>query len=61
MPTLLELFAVKGSSGELVKGDDGQPLYFNSKMAAKAVRNGLGDSYTITPGPDHYKFNNHKE
>jgi hypothetical protein len=42
----------RGKSGAVIKGDDGQPLYFGSKPEAKAARNSM-DSAVVSIGPDH--------
>lgn len=55
MRKAMKLFVVVDSSGAIVKGDDGRPLYFDDKQKAKAKRD-EGD-YTVAPGPDHHKYN----
>jgi hypothetical protein len=52
--TKKRLFVVKDSRGQLVTGHDGQPLYFNTKPAAKLVRN-QEVGRTVGYGPDHKK------
>ena len=39
--------------GAIVKDSDGNPLYFNDKMIAKANRK---DNQEVTYGPDHRKY-----
>jgi len=56
----LKLFVLVDSSGATVKNDDGGPLYFNDKMAARAHRrvlDGEKQRHHISPGPDHHKLN----
>ena len=52
------LFVLK-NSGVLVRGEDGIPLYFNSKMDAKRIRdqrNETGGKVVVSYGPDHNKY-----
>jgi len=59
--TKLRLFAIRNRSGQLIKGEDGSPLYFSDKRAAKAVRDKTNHDGNTTPsqelfvtlGPDH--------
>lgn len=53
---LFMLRYIKG--GAIVTGDDGKPLFFSSKKAAKAIRN---KDMKVSYGPDHNKFNAHWE
>ena len=47
----LKLFVLRhGKGGAIVKGDDGQPLYFFDKQMAKRAR---GDDQVVSYGPDH--------
>jgi hypothetical protein len=51
------LFVLRyGKGGELVKGDDGVPLYFGNKVEAKKVRDVVKGA-VVSFGPDHDKFN----
>ena len=52
---VLKLFVIKNDSGATVKGDDGEPLYFDNKMIAK--ENKPDSFHTIGYGPDHRHFN----
>ena len=50
----LKLFMLRYSKGgAIVKDSDGNPLYFNDKMIAKANRKG---DQVVTYGPDHRKY-----
>lgn len=50
----LKLFVLKqGKGGAIVKGADGQPLYFADKMIAKQAR---AEGQVVSFGPDHRKF-----
>ena len=46
-----------GKGGKPVVGEDGSPLYFGSKLEAKAERD-KRDGTVVSFGPDHDKFNN---
>lgn len=48
------LFVVKDSRGQLVKGEDGEPVYFHTKPAAKLFRD-QEVGRTVGYGPDHKK------
>lgn len=51
------LFVLRyGKGGSLVRDDDGTPLYFGNKTAAKAARDQM-DKAVVSYGPDHNKFN----
>jgi len=55
----LKLFMLRYiKSGAIVTGDDGKPLFFSHKGAAKAVRT---KDMKVSFGPDHHKFNAHRE
>lgn len=50
------LFAIRNSRGHLVCGDSNQPVYFDSKPAARAYRSTLTqdhNTFFITFGVDH--------
>jgi hypothetical protein len=50
------LFALRDSRGHLVKTTDNQPMYFDSKDAARKYRSWLSpdkDQYFVTYGIDH--------
>jgi len=52
----LRLFAIRTASGQLLKGEDGSPLYFGDKRVAKATRDKQATESQplyITFGPDH--------
>ena len=59
--TKLRLFAIRTASGQLLRGENGTPLYFSDKRAAKAVRDKTNHDGNTTPsqqlyitlGPDH--------
>jgi hypothetical protein len=57
----LRLFGVKNvRTGALVK-KDGEPVFFNSKPAAKTKRDDMiddsgGEAYAVVLGPDHYRY-----
>lgn len=56
MTTKLRLFAIRTASGQLLKGEDGTPLYFSDKRVAKATRDRQAtpsQQLYITLGPDH--------
>jgi len=63
--TKLRLFAIRTASGQLLKGENGTPLYFSDKRAAKAVRDKTNHDGNTTPsqqlfitlGPDHKRTN----
>jgi|TARA_R100000231_G_scaffold47840_2_gene40980 hypothetical protein len=49
----MKLFVLRyGKGGDVVKGEDGTPLYFNDKQVAKNHR---GDNMVVSYGPDHRK------
>lgn len=51
------LFVLRyGKGGSLVKGDNGEVLYFGSKPEAKAERDKRSGT-VVSLGPDHDKFN----
>lgn len=53
----LKLFAVEHSDGSVVSDPDtGQPLFFDDKQDAKALRNTVGGH--VTYGPDHHRVRN---
>lgn len=54
MRNALKLFVLRYGGGAIVEGDDGKPLYFSDKMAAKAAK--PKPDCTVHPGPDHRKF-----
>jgi len=57
--TALKLFILRYiKSGAIVTGDDGKPLFFSDKQAAKASRT---EDMKVSFGPDHSKFNAHWE
>lgn len=52
------LFCLKHAS-RILPGADGKPLYFDSKLEAKEVRNELirnGCDARVTLGPDHRRY-----
>ena len=54
--TKLRLFAIRNRSGQLIKGEDGSPLYFSDKRVAKATRDKqatTSQELFVTLGPDH--------
>ena len=56
MNTKLRLFAIRTASGQLIRGEDGSPLYFSDKRVAKATRDKQAtpsQQLYITLGPDH--------
>lgn len=49
------LFVLRyGKGGSLVRDDDGTPLYFGNKTAAKAARDQISGA-VVSYGPDHNK------
>jgi hypothetical protein len=42
-----------GRGGSIVRGDDGQPMYFSDKPSAKKVRK---ETQVVSLGPDHNRF-----
>jgi hypothetical protein len=49
------LFVLRyGKGGSLVRDDDGTPLYFGNKTAAKKVRDTI-EGAVVSYGPDHNK------
>ena len=48
------LFIVRDKRGQPVKGDDGNIVCFDNKMAAKKFRDSIPDA-VVSPGPDHWK------
>lgn len=51
------LFVLRyGKGGELVRDEDGSPLYFGNKVEAKKVRDAM-KGVVVSLGPDHDKFN----
>ena len=55
---VLKLFVLKhNKGGAIVKGQDGQPLYFASKQEAKKARDAIGGDTVVSRGPDN---RNHK-
>ena len=55
----LKLFVLRYiKGGAIVTGDDGKPLFFSNKKAAKAIRN---KDMKVSYGPDHNKFQAYKE
>ena len=51
MSKALKLFVIKDSSGAVINGDDGEPLYFDDKMRAKDHKGVLGGNvkgYTVS-------------
>jgi len=52
--TMKRLFVLRhNKGGAIVKGADGQPLYFDSKAEAKRVRNTIGGDTVVSKGPDN--------
>ena len=52
--SMKRLFVLRhNKGGAIVKGTDGQPMYFDNKPDAKATRNHLGGSTVVSLGPDH--------
>lgn len=47
------LFVVKNDKGNVVNGDDSQPVYFEQKSEAKKYRDSLDGKHTVSTGPDH--------
>ena len=57
MSRALKLFVLKGSSGAIVTGDDGEPLFFSDKMRAKDHKKSLDmKGLTVSVGPDHHRY-----
>lgn len=55
------LFQVNKPDSSVVMMDSGRPYYFDSKPAAKKVRDALNKEhpdggYTVAPGPDHHNY-----
>lgn len=46
----------RGKGGSIVKDDDGQPLYFPTKVDAKRMRDSIGKDVVVSFGIDHRKF-----
>ena len=42
----------RGKGGSMLRDDDGQPFYFESKAEAKKIRDTLGNA-VVSIGPDH--------
>lgn len=40
----------------VVKDDEGEPLWFNSKLSAKTHRDKASEELVVSPGPDHRKW-----
>lgn len=58
MTKALKLFCLRnGKGGAVVKGEDGNPLYFSDKMIAKKAR---VDGQVVSFGPDHKRFKGEK-
>lgn len=52
----LKLFVLKDSSGAIVTGDDGEPLFFSDKMKAKDHKKSLDmKGLTVSVGSDHHR------
>ena len=52
--TMKRLFMLRhGKGGAIVRGDDGNPLFYSSKPDAKKARK---DGQVVSFGPDHNKF-----
>lgn len=43
----------RGKSGAVIKGDDGQVMYFGSKPEAKVARDSIGGNTVVSIGIDH--------
>tara|TARA_R110001592_G_scaffold253627_2_gene516730 strand:+ start:2544 stop:2732 length:189 start_codon:yes stop_codon:yes gene_type:complete len=57
MNKALKLFVLKNSSGAIVTGDDGEPLFFSDKMRAKDHKKSLViEGTTVSVGPDHHRY-----
>ena len=57
MNKALKLFVLKNSSGAIVTGDDGEPLFFSDKMRAKDHKKSLDmKGLTVSVGPDHHRY-----
>ena len=55
--TLKRLFMLRhGKGGAVVKSSDGQPLYFDSKPAAKTARDSIGGNAVVSRGPDNRNY-----
>lgn len=55
----LKLFVLRYiKGGAIVNGDNGKPLFFSNKGAAKAQRT---KDMKVSYGPDHNKFQAYKE
>jgi hypothetical protein len=56
--SMKRLFVLRhNKGGAIVKGADGQPLYFDSKPEAKKVRDTIGGSAVVSRGPDNRNVN----
>ena len=47
----------KKRKGAAITDDKGEPLYFESKMEAKKVRDYIGGTTVVSLGPDHWRNN----
>jgi hypothetical protein len=55
--TMKRLFVLRhGKGGAVVKGADGQPMYFAHKPAAKQQRDQLGSGTVVSRGPDNRRL-----
>lgn len=55
----LKLFMLRhGKGGAVVKGEDGEPLFFHNKQLAKQSRK---EGYVVSFGIDHRKYKPRKE
>lgn len=61
MQLALKLFVLRDSSGAIVNRDNGKPLYFHNKMAAKDHKKSLSGVTFVIPGPDHRKYKGAKK
>jgi len=43
----------KHKNGPVILNKQGEPFYFDSKMAAKTARNAIGGDTVVSHGPDH--------
>lgn len=49
-------FILRTADRSVLKDVTGEPLYFSTKVQAKAYRSSTSEDLVISPGPDHRKW-----
>ena len=54
--TQSRMYMLRNKDRSPYKDNDGEPIYFKHKSAAKAFKNCISEDLVVSPGPDHRKW-----